>query len=302
MSGQHSIVLELQELATDSRNDVADLLRKSLLVATKLKIADFRDWATNELEGYRNGPVPEYRKAYATLSVKNPYHGLVPLVFADTRMQDSLCNVEIPDPIGNLVSLIANQADGATPPVIPFSSEQMTFLMRLQENQRGFCLPPVRTIGITKLASILDAIRTKILNWAMKLEEEGIVGEGATFSLEEKQRASSSTHVHIENFQGVVGDILHSTVTQNLQMTVKQGDFTSLRDYLKSEGVDDGDIGQLEEAVNSDPRPERRGSFGPHVSDWIGKMMTKAACGASQLAIGTAGSLLAQAIWVYYGL
>ena len=91
-------------------------------------------------------------------------------------------------------------------------------------------------------------------------------------------------------------------MTQNLRMTVKQGDFASLGDYLKSQGVADDDIRQLKRAISSDPQPTTHGGFGPCVSDWIGKIVAKVASGGTQLAIGTAGSLLAQAIWIYYGL
>ena len=85
-------------------------------------------------------------------------------------------------------------------------------------------------------------------------------------------------------------------------MTVRRRDFAALRTYLKTQGVKTSDIDKLERALKSDPPPKERASFGPHVSNWIGKMMTKAASGASQLAISTAGNLLAQAIWGYYGL
>ena len=128
------------------------------------------------------------------------------------------------------------------------------------------------------------------------------MGQGMTFSEEEKRKAAISTEIHITNFQGVLGDVADSIVTQNLQMTVRQGDFASLRTYLETQGVETSDIDELERAVKSDPPPTTRGKFGSSVSDWIGEMVTKAASGASQLAIGTVGSLLAQAIWVYYGL
>ena len=41
----------------------------------------------------------------------------------------------------------------------------------------------------------------------------------------------------IENFQGIIRDISVSAVTQNLQMSVRKGDFASLRAYLSEHGV-----------------------------------------------------------------
>ena len=182
--------------------------------------------------------------------------------------------------------------------MVQFSQTELSLLMSGQR----FPLEPVRIIGRNKLASIIDTVRTTILEWALKLEAEGIMGQGMTFSEEEKRKAAVSTEIHITNFQGVLGDVADSIVTQNLQMTVRRGDFASLRTYLETQGVDTSDVDELERAVKSDPPPTTRGKFGSSVSEWIGEMVTKAARGASQLAIGTAGSLLAQAIWVYYGL
>jgi hypothetical protein len=182
--------------------------------------------------------------------------------------------------------------------MIQFSQQELALLMCGQR----FPLEPVRIIGRNKLASVIDTVRTTILEWALKLEAEGIMGQGLTFSDEEKKIAAGNANIHITNFQGVLGDVSDSIVNQNLHMMVKQRDFASLHSYLKSHGIEEDDIGLLEKAIASDHYPEKRGSFGPHVSNWIGKMITKVACGASQLAIGTAGSLLAQAIWVYYGL
>jgi hypothetical protein len=65
-------------------------------------------------------------------------------------------------------------------------------------------------------------------------------------------------------------------------------------------GIMADELCQLERAVQSDPTPATRSSFGPHISDSIGRMTAKVVGGASQLVIGIAGGLLAQAIWVYY--
>jgi len=100
----------------------------------------------------------------------------------------------------------------------------------------------------------------------------------------------------------VLGNVEHSTLTQNLQMTINKGDFASLRRYLESIGLDEADVNELDQAVRSDPVPKQSGNFGSRVSQWMGKMVSKAAVGAWNIAIGTAGNLLATAISSYYGL
>ena len=100
MTPSHSLVLELQRLATDRSNDLTDLLRKALLVATKLRTDDFRQWINNELHGYGDSKVPAYRTAQADLRAKNPYHGLIPFVIQDQRLADLILNVDLRESIG----------------------------------------------------------------------------------------------------------------------------------------------------------------------------------------------------------
>ncbi len=66
--------------------------------------------------------------------------------------------------------------------------------------------------------------------------------------------------------------------------------------------MDANDIDDLEQAIDTDPSPTSPEAFGGKVSAWVGKMVSKAATGAWQIGVGTAGGLLAKALSVYYGL
>lgn len=37
-------------------------------------------------------------------------------------------------------------------------------------------------VSHTAVVKIVDAVRTVVLNWALKLEEDGVVGEGMSFT------------------------------------------------------------------------------------------------------------------------
>ncbi len=300
MKHEQAIVIELQRLATEKSHDITDLLRKALLVATKLNLKDFRAWTNHELHGYAKADVPDYRKCRAEVKLRNPYHGLIPVIFPDSSWADIFCNVEVRDPVGSLLHLLDDPTGKSGHLIIPLLPEQERFLLEHQDEFGQ--LPPVRTIGRNQIASIIDAVRTTILEWSLRLESEGILGRNLTFSDDEKRRAASSTEIRIENFQGVLGNVKHSTLTQNLQMTINKGDFASLRRYLKSLGLNEVDIHELEQAVRSDPTPAQSGNFGSRVSQWVGKMVSKAAAGAWDIAVGTAGNLLATAISSYYGM
>ncbi len=295
---QLPLVLQLQQLATDNNTDIMELLRKALLVAAKLGLRPFRDWANKELQGYGTSHVPEYRHVHAELKVDNPYHGLIPFLIDDKEMMEEICNVPIQEPIGSLVDLMAIRYEDKGHVQVLMSPQQKLLLMRMQGN--FLQLEPVQTIGRNQVAAILDAVRTKILNWSLQLEADGVIGEGMTFSAEEKQKAQSS--ITIENFQGIIGNVSSSAVTQNLNMVVCRGDFASLRAYLSENGIDAEDIDDLERAIKADPTPASSESFGDKVSAWVGKMVSKAATGAWQIGVGAAGGLLGKALGAYYGL
>jgi hypothetical protein len=293
-----SPVLELQQLATDSQHDIGDLLRKAKLVASKLRLDQFREWLDHELNGYGSADVPEYRKARAELRAKNPYHGLIPLVIEDPRIADAICNVEIRDPLSSLIHLLANHSSDRSSPIIPLTPQQTSFLM---EGQGYAALTPVRTIAINKLAAIIDSVRTTILEWALTLEEQGIIGEGIRFSDAERDKAAASTGITIGNFQGILGNVSDSSIMQSFQMDVRRGDFESLKQYLKAQKVSDEDIQELETALKADGNLKSAGTFGERVGGWIGKLVSKAASGAWQVGVSTSSNLLAAGIRAYYG-
>jgi hypothetical protein len=157
-------------------------------------------------------------------------------------------------------------------------------------------------IGHSQIGAITEAVRNKVLDWSLRLEEDGILGDGMTFTADEKDQAKKSTSVVIHNFQGIMGDVQHSTVSQNMIMQVGQGDLESLKNYGESIGLSSVDLAELEEAIQAQDSPIDSRNLGPKVGTWIGKMVAKAASGSWAISTATAADLLARAISSYYGL
>ena len=57
---------------------------------------------------------------------------------------------------------------------------------------RGMEFPfrPALEVSRSSYVAILDKVRNTILNWSLKLEADGILGEGLTFSQQEKKTAA----------------------------------------------------------------------------------------------------------------
>jgi hypothetical protein len=102
-----SLVLELQTEALDGNVKVADLLRKALVVASKLNIREFEDWAKNELHGYKTDSIPDYRLVKGAIKAFNPYRGWIPVMFQDTNVAHLLSQKRISQAVGEIEDLVS---------------------------------------------------------------------------------------------------------------------------------------------------------------------------------------------------
>ena len=194
-----SVVLELQRDALDQTIRVSDLLRKALVVARKLGLHEFQNWIDAELSGYHKGTdIPEYRELSGQVRGWNPYRGWIPIVFEDPVMAERLSRRKCGQSIAELEHLVEDRGKG--------SSLHMPFPQDIQRKLcQGFGFDTEVSLFIpsTSIIRILDAVRTIVLNWAIKLEEDGVLGEGLSFTTEEKQ-AAGKTAQNVTNFYGPV--------------------------------------------------------------------------------------------------
>jgi hypothetical protein len=253
-----SIVLELQRLAAESSVNVAELLRKALIVATKLKIEDFRTWVSDELNGYETKKVPDYRLLRGLAVAEHQYRGTTQIQFADGETR-------------NLCSLVPIEANAAElEQYVRASSSMHVFHAPEFHDDFQRLLPasmrnPHVIIPASAIGGIIDRVRSTILQWALKLEEEGILGEGMTFSNEEKEKAARSQSIHIHSFTGVLGDVSG----KNVQI----GDYGSIHQHLKDAGVSQAERNELENILDAlkKAKPDEKPSLVQRGMDWVGR-------------------------------
>jgi hypothetical protein len=184
-------VIELQHDALKSDIPVTDLLRKAYVVAKKLKLSDFETWIKLELDGYLdNADVPEYRLVRGTVKAWNPYHGWQPIYFENHEMAEVLSNRTNGQRVAEIESLLENLSENGNNLQMPFSAEQENMIC----DAIGERLQITMMTPSTSLIRIIDAVRNIILNWALKLEEDGVLGENMTFSDDEKDKAESHSY------------------------------------------------------------------------------------------------------------
>lgn len=257
-----SLVLELQREAMDPHARLSDILRKAVVVATKLEIEELKSWAERELKGYGNSEIPSYRKVQGELKAHNPYHGYIPVVIQDTKIAKMLSHRDIGQPVSELEALCFQDKKESSLQV-PLPHE---WLMKIFGNSEEFHLGMVPTlvVGRAQLLGILDGVRNEVLNWSLELEKQGILGEGMTFSKEEINKASSTTY-NIKTFKGVLGNVNAS----NIQF----GDYSSIHSELKDKGVPQNERNELENILDDlrTAEPQKHKGLVTRGFDWLSR-------------------------------
>lgn len=300
----NSPVLKLQEMASSNSTDIEELLLRAKMISVKLGLSDISEWLEHELNGYPSDDlVPNYRIIKdASIKAYNPYVGWIPyhlgnLSERNKEFYESLTTVHINNP----VSMLAEYAKSDSTLYCELSSFMLDFLQK-----RGGCNFQIAwSINPTLITKMLSNTKSKVLDWALLLENNNILGEGLLFSQEEKKEAANMTVNNINNFNGNVNNagVIGSgngDITQN--NTINAGDFNSLEEQLKEWGLSSDDVKSLHQAMQESSTPTCPDSFGEKIGTWIGGMVGKAYTGSLKIAGTAAPVLLTRAICHYYGI
>jgi len=205
-----SIVLDLQEEAINSDVELSELLRKAYFVAKKLKVEDFEKWINSELNGYNDGGIPNYRKIHGEPKYFNQFYGYQDFLIDDSDLYESLSNNKLSQPISELEDLYI-QSKGK-PLHFKINPQIILGLMKLFNMDQG---PEVLFISPSALKGIFNSVRQIILDWTLKLEEDGILGENLTFTQEEKEIALKET-------------VNYNTIINNSQLQFGEGNIQNI--------------------------------------------------------------------------
>lgn len=225
------LVFELQRDSLDSEIRVSNLLRKALVVSKKLGVIEIEEWLKKELDGYLStDDIPKYRVVRGEVRAWNPYHGWLPLNFPNANIAQQLSVRDVIQSVGELDSL---SESGEYTMQIPFSQEIVNSLMKAMRVP----LQPSLLVDKTEIIGILDAIRNIILDWSLELEQKGILGEGMSFSNDEKKIAHQITYQVTNNIGSMHNSQLQqetSGSTQSLNIVEGSDDLKKFLEELKN--------------------------------------------------------------------
>jgi hypothetical protein len=201
-----SVVRELQRDCLDPKVRVSDLLRKALVVARKLGLTELETWVSHELNGYpQEAEPPPYRDLPGQVRAWNPERGWIPVRFSDPKWARLFSSRKTNQAVAGLEALVDGDPEGILAMPFPPEIEKQVLTEPFLSNLSLRTSPAA-------IHTILDAVRNAVLNWTLKLEEDGVVGEGLSFSEEERRAVSSVAYHNVNNFFGPVG---HSQIAQS---------------------------------------------------------------------------------------
>jgi hypothetical protein len=216
-----SIIEQIQRDALDRDVRVSDLLRRVKFAATKLGMGAVEDWVENELSGYKTAEsVPDYRIIHGRPMSRNPYRGWEAIGgsvegIAVRHVAQSITSVEE----------LTNAPKGATVH-FPYLD---SLLKKLNDANGTEGWLAALEVDKSTLVPILDRVRTLVLDWALKLEQAGVLGTEYNFDAAEKAKAQgAATTINIGTISSFAGNLGTGNVAGNISL--HEINFTLVRD------------------------------------------------------------------------
>lgn len=296
----------LDEIRADLTNEtagVSNTLRKARVLAHELQSPELAEWVNFETAGYPNDDlVPSYR--HFVLPIFGNFHG----VFQSRMTGVVLPTNNLPAPDGKVFNELAvREGMGVVEAILASNNEVFhvqlpaEFTLMLRDHVRvtgGMVLHETyRQVPRHIFAGILDNVKNRLLDFVLDLQGKGVTPEGISSGTDSPDLVRNAININIHGNNNVVaaGENVHQEFKP-----IHKGDITSLIEHLRDYNVAEEDLGELKEAVASEPNMTGDG-FGPKVMAWIGKMTTKAISGAWQAGIPDATAMLVKDLQAFYG-
>ena len=293
---------EIVELLSHQDGSLTDALLKTKVLMHRIGHVELVGWVNDELNGYPvEKEVPEYRVIQSKLighlqnSAWSHSNVMLPTGHLEDKFKKYFHESKMRESISVLEKHASSTQGHLTVSVPPE-------FHRLIDDVIGGGFGVTRMwiqMEPTQVLHCLTEIRSRLLDFVLGLQDE--LGEVDESNLKEAAKSIDAPTM----FQNmVVGDnatiVIGNQNTTNVTNTIQQGDWASLADTLKQNGVSEEDVEELNRAIADDGPLTAEQGFGPSVKDWMKKMWTKAVDTSWSIELGIAGNLLSDALKAYY--
>lgn len=150
---------------------------------------------------------------------ENPIHGPIPF-FAPPDMAELLSDFAVRQPVPELMEL----AQSTTGIYSHFPANIEHTLMQMMHEANGVTMRPALRFSTVQVHGVIEKVRSRVLEWALDLEGKGVLGEGMTFTQQEKQTVQQ--HYRFGDVSG--SQIQSGSNSSNQTQTQTGGDMATL--------------------------------------------------------------------------
>jgi hypothetical protein len=300
-----TLLEQIKEEAVAADSDLATLLRKCCVLASRLQNATLKKWAMCELNGYiKVKDIPDYRKfaaqsfgdfcGYAGRTLTN---APIPMLNVPAKYREGGLRFWFLESVAELQKLSVSDNNGKI--YQNWSADLVAHLARSFYQDMNM-LSAYKAVSVTSVIKILETVRNRILNFVLELENEfPNVGEKAGEPILDK--------VKVDNLVSklILKDVANVSigcgqVAQQATVNIEMGNWALLEGLLKGLKIAQDDIAELK-AILKEEQPKSKTKFGDRLSLWLGGLTAKAAQGVYDISTGMVSGVIAAAICKYYG-
>lgn len=295
----------------DTEKSITSPLLKTKVLASRLQNQELLMWVSNELKGYENNSdLPEYRLFQGSITgtyingTMQYNEQPVPTVGLNEKLEMTIRTIRLNQSISSLENMASDNDSGFLEHSFPAELVGL-----IQQNWRKMGNPYLQLINCkvsisgNAINEVLSYVRDNLLDFMLKIDSEfGIITEIEELKAKKEEIATIMNQTII-NTSGA-GNII--TTGENIKVsaniTINQGNKKELQKYLLDIGLRKEDVTELSEIIDTEKPNFENKIFGRKVNNWTQKMLSKALDGSWNIGLGAAGSLLAEAIKLYYGM
>ena len=210
------MVLDLQQACLDEKISCYYLLLKAYAIAEKLSIKDMAEFCTHEINGYfdiENKLIPLYRHIHVnTEAYKETSKRWEPVSFPAGHPRSMRYVVESIPEIERLEQSKQEMLE------VRLNYDDQLAIYQIIDMPKPLFVHQI--FMAAQVTSILQIVRKLVLDWALKLEKEGILGENLTFSSEEQNKVKDVPSIQIiingnVSNSNIAGNMMNSSATIN---------------------------------------------------------------------------------------
>lgn len=161
-------IQSLKEKILTPEVKVSDLLREAKIIAYELEDKEILEWIDKELNGYKDDPVPQYRKLRGVPVIWVPNRGWVPIspsTEQDVEFIEKISEYPEGEAIPKLEEMISSSSLEGRPHFARYSLRlERTILEKVGYNTNAAIM-----VSTSDLSKILEAVKNKLLDWIINI-------------------------------------------------------------------------------------------------------------------------------------